>query len=68
LEGGVTREIEQIAGRLVDQKDEPWPTSVRDGLTNVYDRLNYWRDKCITAANDLRAIAKNEQGATHEGD
>jgi len=44
--------IEAIARRLIDQHDEPWPQGTES------DRLHYWRNKAIQAANDLRALEK----------
>lgn len=38
-----------IADYLIDQRDEPWPE-----ISNS-DRLHYWRDKAIEAANRIRA-------------
>jgi hypothetical protein len=46
-----------VARRLVDQRDEPWP------IVTESDRLHYWRDKAIIAANALKAHL-SEQGAT----
>ncbi|MES3054944.1 hypothetical protein O6V14_04810 [Sphingomonas faeni] len=45
-----------VARRLVDQRGEPWPNGTES------DRLHYWRDKAINAANALRQHL--EQGAT----
>lgn len=41
--------VRRVADFLVDQRDEPWPNGTEG------DRLHYWRDKAIKAANDLRA-------------
>ena len=43
-------EIAQIADYLTNQDDEPYA-----GFGDT-DRLHYWRDKAITAANRLRAL------------
>lgn len=48
--------VEQIAARLVDQSDEPWP----QGTTA--DRLHYWRDKAIDCSNRLAALASAPVG------
>lgn len=43
--------VERVAAYLIDQRDEPWPVG------SDPERLHYWRDKAIKAANDLREIA-----------
>jgi hypothetical protein len=42
--------LREIADRLVDQRDEPWPAGTAE------KRLHYWRDKAIKAADDLRTL------------
>jgi hypothetical protein len=42
--------IGRVADRLIDQRDEPWPSGTES------DRLHYWRDKAIKAAADLRTL------------
>jgi hypothetical protein len=39
-----------VADKLVDQRDEPWPSGTES------DRLHYWRDKAIKASTDLRTL------------
>lgn len=41
--------MSRVAEFIIDQRDEPWPGGAES------DRLHYWRDKAIKAANDLRA-------------
>jgi hypothetical protein len=43
--------LRQIAERLVDQQDEPWP------LGTEADRLHYWRDKAINAAREIESLS-----------
>ena len=43
-----TQSLEQLAERLEDQRDEPWP------MGSESDRLHYWRDKAIEVAKALR--------------
>jgi hypothetical protein len=38
----------ELAERLEDQRDEPWP------MGSESDRLHYWRDKAIEVAKALR--------------
>lgn len=40
----------QLAERLEDQRDEPWP------MGSESDRLHYWRDKAIEVAKALRTL------------
>lgn len=42
----------KLAVWLVDQRDEPWPAG-----TDI-ERLHYWRDKAISAAAALAALAE----------
>jgi hypothetical protein len=45
-------ELLALADALVCQKNEPWIPIAR---------VNFWRDKAITAAEALRAFAENEE-------
>lgn len=44
--------LKRIADELTDQRDEPWPT------IRPEQRVHYWRNKAINAANDLKRIAE----------
>lgn len=43
----------ELAERLVDQRDEPWPGSDTA-------RLHYWRDKAIEVAAALRTLPSSK--------
>lgn len=47
--------LAEVAEYLIDQRDEPWPGADAD-------RLHYWRDKAIHAANRLRTLARENDG------
>jgi len=46
-------ELERIANYLIGQHDEPWPDQ-------DINRANYWRDKAIKAADDIRKLKGNQ--------
>ncbi|MBO9624117.1 MAG: hypothetical protein J7500_15525 [Sphingomonas sp.] len=49
--GAMRDALLSIAAKLADQHEEPWPDGTESG------RLHYWRDKAITAASALEALA-----------
>lgn len=51
--------VEAVAQYLVDQQDEPHPGP-------IMDRVNYWRDKALTAAERLRAIDEAHRYPTED--